>query len=327
MRISENNFFLFDNSIQINIQYYTKVFLSYIYDKLYYIIIKLNELINKKNTQKKQYNLSVCAIFKDEADSLKEWIDFHLIVGVEHFFLYNNFSNDNFLSILDPYINKGIVTLYDWPYIKGQTKAYKDCFERNKHLTQWLAFIDIDEFICPKKESTISEWLIKYKSYPSIVIYWKMFGTSGKIEHNHNIPVIEQYINSWEKLVNIGKTIVSTNYNIFDYNDFHKLSTVINIFGKRIVIPSVNEFKKHLRYGINRVGFNKPIDSKIQINHYWSKSYNTYFMSKAKRGPGTTNKVRDNDYLFLHELKNISSDYTIWRFLVKLKTFENEVES
>ncbi len=34
--------------------------------------------------------MSLCAIFKDEADYLREWIEFHRIVGVEHFYLYNN---------------------------------------------------------------------------------------------------------------------------------------------------------------------------------------------------------------------------------------------
>lgn len=34
--------------------------------------------------------LSICAIFKDEAPYLPEWIEFHRSVGVERFFLYDN---------------------------------------------------------------------------------------------------------------------------------------------------------------------------------------------------------------------------------------------
>lgn len=52
--------------------------------------------------------LSICAIFRNEADYLKEWIEFHRLVGVEHFFLYNNFSEDAYLSILGDYIGQGL---------------------------------------------------------------------------------------------------------------------------------------------------------------------------------------------------------------------------
>ena len=35
--------------------------------------------------------LAICAIYRDEAPYLREWIEFHRLVGVEHFFLYDNF--------------------------------------------------------------------------------------------------------------------------------------------------------------------------------------------------------------------------------------------
>ena len=63
----------------------------------------------------KKYNFSICAIFKNEAPYLKEWIEYHLIFGVDHFYLYNVGSHDSFQSILKPYINKGLVTYIDWP--------------------------------------------------------------------------------------------------------------------------------------------------------------------------------------------------------------------
>ena len=44
------------------------------------------------------YDLSVCAIFKDEASYLKEWIEYHKLVGVQHFYLYENENeSDDFL--------------------------------------------------------------------------------------------------------------------------------------------------------------------------------------------------------------------------------------
>ena len=59
--------------------------------------------------------LSVMAIFKNETMNLKLWIEHYLWQGVEHFYLIDNGSNDNPLSILQEYIDNGIVTYYFLP--------------------------------------------------------------------------------------------------------------------------------------------------------------------------------------------------------------------
>src|SRR5436190_22744853 len=67
-------------------------------------------------TKAHQYNLAVCAMFQNEARFLKEWLEFNILIGVEHFYLYNNYSTDNYLEILQPYIDAGIVDCIGWPY-------------------------------------------------------------------------------------------------------------------------------------------------------------------------------------------------------------------
>src|SRR5262245_1292734 len=74
-----------------------------------------------------RHELGVCAIFREEAPFLDEWLTFHCGVGVTHFYLYNNFSTDNFRTVLEPWIDRGVVTLIDWPVPVGQTSAYEDC--------------------------------------------------------------------------------------------------------------------------------------------------------------------------------------------------------
>lgn len=60
-----------------------KKVLSPCLDLLYRQIIRHK----KQDTADKLYYLSVCAIFKNEGPILKEWIEYHLLVGVDHFFL------------------------------------------------------------------------------------------------------------------------------------------------------------------------------------------------------------------------------------------------
>ena len=59
--------------------------------KISYRIYHPNEFVEKK------YHVAVCAIFKNEALYLREWLEFNHLVGIEHFFLYNNFSDDDYL--------------------------------------------------------------------------------------------------------------------------------------------------------------------------------------------------------------------------------------
>lgn len=59
--------------------------------------------------------LAVCALFRNEARYLDEWVRFHHAMGAQHFFLYDNNSDDDPRSVLAPFIDAGGVTLIPWP--------------------------------------------------------------------------------------------------------------------------------------------------------------------------------------------------------------------
>ena len=91
-----------------------------------------------------KYEISLCLIFKDEGRFLKEWLDYHLTVGVDHFYLYDNNSTDNYREVVRPYIDNGVVTLIDWPYPQAQVKCYQHCLETFCNETNWIVYIDAD---------------------------------------------------------------------------------------------------------------------------------------------------------------------------------------
>ena len=92
-----------------------------------------------------EHEFAICAIFKDEAPYLKEWIDYHHhVLGATHLYLYNNDSSDNYHDVLRPYIKAGVVELIDWKsceknaihserdgvyWISYQRVAYNDCLK------------------------------------------------------------------------------------------------------------------------------------------------------------------------------------------------------
>lgn len=49
----------------------------------------------------------VCAVAKNEARYIQEWLAFHLVAGVEHFYIYLNDVEDRTLEALQPFIEVG----------------------------------------------------------------------------------------------------------------------------------------------------------------------------------------------------------------------------
>ncbi|MBA2368554.1 MAG: glycosyltransferase family 92 protein [Candidatus Protochlamydia sp.] len=174
-----------------------------------------------------KYTLSIAAIFQDEATYMKEWIEYHQLVGVEYFFLYNNNSCDDYLSVLEPYIKKGVVELIQWPSIKQegdwanfcytvQTDAYDNALARSMNVTKWLALIDIDEFIVPVNYETVPQLLeSKYSNVSGLCVNWQFYGTSGVDNIDKKYPMISQLVMKMQPddpSNRLCKTIVQPHY-------------------------------------------------------------------------------------------------------------------
>lgn len=308
-----NKIFIFSVIRKHNLKYYIQYTILFFIDSFYKVLFSFFS----KKPKKKKYTISICSIFKNESAYLKEWLEYNLLIGIDHFYLYNNNSEDDYQSVLKPYIEQGIVTLTDWPEIPGQISSYKHWYEHFRHESNWCAFLDIDEFICPLKDINIKEWLANHNKYPAMAIYWKMFGTSGLIKPNPNKLIIEQFTNSWDKLSSDTKIIYNTSYDIkkFYTSMMHICYTKYGIF----TVPPINPFGHFInKWQIHRAN-NKKID--IQCNHYWSKSYNEY-LAKHKRGDAIWDKgiSKRNQEMFLHyEHFNCSKDYNIQKYLIELK--------
>jgi hypothetical protein len=97
------------------------------------------------------FTLAVCAVMHNEGFHLREWVLYHLLVGVQHFYLYDNDSNDNTREALQPFTERGIVTYIPWPGEKGaaQGRQLSHCFNASAPTqpAKWMAGFDIDEFL------------------------------------------------------------------------------------------------------------------------------------------------------------------------------------
>ena len=93
----------------------------------------------------------ICAIAKNENLYINDWVNWHLDLGFDKIYLYDN--NDIDTQYVGDFIEqKDKVEIFD---IRGkhetglQIKCYNEFY--NSHLFDWCAFIDIDEFIVLSK--------------------------------------------------------------------------------------------------------------------------------------------------------------------------------
>ena len=167
-----------------------------------------------------KYYLSLTAIFRDEAPFLKEWIEFYKLMGVEHFYLYNHLSKDNYLEVLDPYIKDGTVELTNFTHEPVDTgdfyeltyKAYRDAAIKSKNDAEWLIIVDSDEFLYPVQAQNLVEVLKKYDDYASVMADWRFFGSGDVKKIPEDKLMIESLTMSENAKTTWGKSIVKPRY-------------------------------------------------------------------------------------------------------------------
>jgi len=93
-RNTENQFFIFDRPYTSEL----KRTVNSISESFRSVCYKGMGLFSGKQRSEKKFHVSICAIFKNEAPYLREWIEFHRIVGIDHFYMYNNRSDDDFAA-------------------------------------------------------------------------------------------------------------------------------------------------------------------------------------------------------------------------------------
>ena len=147
----------------------------------------------------------ICAIIRNEAANLLEWIAFHRVVGVGHFILLDNESTDSTRYILRPLQRAGFVTVVQWqtkktylnfesesigPQVPGYflgldiVRSMGDC--------TWIGFIDLDEFLVPTGDATLQDCLESVTGAAAIGVSWHVFGSNGHL-HRPGGNVIDAY--------------------------------------------------------------------------------------------------------------------------------------
>lgn len=219
-----------------------------------------------KSGKKFKYFIAVACIIKNEGPYLKEWLEYHKLIGVEHFYVYDNESTDDTKDILKPYIDSGEVTYIYYPGRDKQDEAYLDACRNFADETQWLAVIDLDEFIVLHKNSNLQEFMAAFYDCSQVSLHWVIYGSSGYEEKPDGL-VLENFTKHEAKPQFTPKSIFNPR-TVMDCGAHYMWCC-----GKW-----VDENNKEFGAG-NAITANK-----AQINHYVIKSWEEFYKRKAARG-------------------------------------------
>jgi hypothetical protein len=226
--------------------------------------------------------LSIGAMFKNESHIIKEWINHYLLHGVDHFYLIDDGSTDDSVKILQPYIEKGLITLYDSskePRYRGrQGPIYDKYLLQHRNDTEWMEIFDLDEFLYSHTKMNIKDSLKSLKSLPQqITIRGKYFGSSKHIRQPDS--VVQGFTKRRDNINDGPKSIVRMSHVL----QFRVHDHVIN--------GSSNEY------------------SDLCYNHYQLQS-REQFLRRIKNSDADDWQVKTGEYFDLHD-DNTKEDWEL----------------
>lgn len=143
---------------------------------------------------------AVCLVARDENKYIREWAEYHLRIGFDALIVYDNESRQPLRAGLEDLVALGRVIMHEQPtdpagWLRTQADAYADCMARYADSFKWIAVIDADEFIVPKKTRNIKEFLAEYECYGAVTAHWVLFGSSG-LQKNESASQIFSFIHT-----------------------------------------------------------------------------------------------------------------------------------
>ena len=199
---------------------------------------------------------------------IDEWINWHRSIGVEKFLIFDDSSDPP----IQPRENVTVVPVYGWFL---QLPVYNNALKWLD--SQWIAFIDADEFIVPHNYD-LQKTLDAYKDFSALGVNWLVFGSNGYKRYVEK-PQIEKFTrreikSNNSKSSNVIKSIVqrekTIGHNLNPHSFLYSEGYCVNENYQEI--PSIYELSHQ-----------SPHSSEIiQINHYFYRSEEE-FREKCRR--------------------------------------------
>ena len=226
------------------------------------------------------YELSIGTMMKNEEHVIVEWITHHKNHGIDHFYIFDDSSDDKSVDLLKPYIESGIVTFFTDKvnyYLGRQRDIYNTYFLPivNKRETKWLIMLDLDEFLWSPKDVNLKNIFSQFNNLAQIQFEVFLFGSNGHIKQPESI------VKGFTKR---NSTSLTTKYTINTDYGF----TSLNVHRA--------DFVDNEKYN-NGNYFIKIYKEWLVVNHYSCQSRELWENVKCKRGD-SDNYIKRNIEMF-----------------------------
>lgn len=262
--------------------------------------------------------IALVTMAKEEDLYLQEWIDYHLKIGFDDIFIYQN--NWRF--------NKPIqheqVHFMEWDVESTTTIMRDNPWEWNRHAMcyvsfgkqfyedyEWAAFFDVDCFLDLKQTKDVKSFISQFDNLPQrqVAINFAMYGDNGITEFNeNNTSVLERFTKRW------GMAHTDSHYQFLPICKLHK------DFDRHAIhfIDGEDWVDVDFYVGRGRSSSDRHISfDKAQLNHYYTKTLPEWKMKCAKtRAEGDTWRTPE-DAFHTHNHNDIEDDHALKFFKSK----------
>jgi hypothetical protein len=304
--------------------------------KLYYEMIRplaedidfgaLRETLAERRQTCGTTRVAICAFVRNEERFLREWIVYHLLIGVSHFFVYDNNSTDRTWSLMDELEREGYITREKVPGSgMQQRETYNRCVHDHLQEADWFAVIDSDEFLnmVNETELCLGDFMARYQAFASVHLQWAMFYTDDVVSYQDRSLILENHHERFYR--NLTKAIHNSKY--------IKPITIVDIHGARDGITKIGPTNETVQIWVSRAApvvnvYGKPTGVRIsngqtfygffQLNHYFSRSFEEYLL-KCARGSAIDTSVYSLELLWEREAEPKVLDESIQRIVPLLR--------
>lgn len=264
-------------------------------------------------------NFCICQMIKDEHQYIEEWIEYHHNLGVNRFYLIEDYCSSSHNEILKKY---NYVELYKLTDIMNndeqilfndksyyRQKIVYNIFERLwKNKNDWCAFIDVDEYIFCDKQILLNTLNDNQYKIPYISIIWLYMKCDGHIYHP-----------------NKGKkySLIDTYKTYLCKNDFRK--QIINCNEKFNDLTSIQQFTGFPHRFKEIYNFDN-----IKLKHFLHKSFEEWIYRLQYKGEIITanwNRKIDDWFIVNYEYKDMKETlYQKFNLYDNFKYLKNDIK-
>jgi hypothetical protein len=250
-----------------------------------------------------KYKTGIVAIAKNENPYILEWLAYHLAIGFDHIWIYDNESTTPLSRMVSRFHSRKHVTFVSWPETgsgRTQIEAYNHFLRRQGRSVAWAAVIDLDEMICLNKDHSIHAFLDRFDDATGVALNWRFFGSAGHKVHGPGLMM--------ERFQRAARIDARVNEGV---KSLHRLETVAfllphyALYRDREAVVSASGLPVPNDWRIPLASANFAI---AQVNHYFVKSVEEWDRKIARHRRYSTD---DRDGYFEQLDRNEVEDISI----------------